>query len=126
MINAYQNKRLWKYILLAFALIIASGSLFYTSYLARNIAKSERTRAQVWSLSIRQVISADDNDFLPYVFAVRDSSIIPAIVTDEKGELQYARGLDSTKTFNPPLPETEQIKTRLNTIRITLIMSCRS
>jgi two-component system, sporulation sensor kinase D len=110
MINAYQNKRLWKYILLAFALIIASGSLFYTSYLARNIAKSERTRAQVWSLSIRQVISADDNDFLPYVFAVRDSSIIPAIVTDEKGELQYARGLDSTKTFNPPLPETEQIK----------------
>jgi two-component system, sporulation sensor kinase D len=110
MINAYQNKRLWKYILLAFALIIASGSLFYTNYLARNIAKSERTRAQVWSLSIRQVISADDNDFLPYVFAVRDSSIIPAIVTDEKGELQYARGLDSTKTFNPPVPEAQQEK----------------
>jgi two-component system, sporulation sensor kinase D len=110
MINAYQNKRLWKYILLAFAVIIASGSLFYTNYLSRNIAKSERTRAQVWALSIRQVISADDNDFLPYVFAVRDSSIIPAIVTDEKGELQYARGLDSTKTFNPPLPEAEQEK----------------
>jgi two-component system, sporulation sensor kinase D len=110
MINAYQNKRLWKYILLAFALIIASGSLFYTNYLARNIAKSERTRAQIWSLSIRQVISADDNDFLPYVFAVRDSSIIPAIVTDEKGELQYARGLDSTKTFNPPLPDAEPEK----------------
>ncbi|MFD2147765.1 sensor histidine kinase [Mucilaginibacter antarcticus] len=108
--NAYQNKRLWKYILLAFALIIASGSLFYTNYLARNIAKSERTRAQIWSLSIRQVVSTDDNDFLPYVFAVRDSSIIPAIVTDDKGELQYARGLDSTKTFNPPLPEDEQEK----------------
>ncbi|MES2809622.1 MAG: HAMP domain-containing sensor histidine kinase [Bacteroidota bacterium] len=110
MLNTYENKRLWKYILLAFALVIACGSLFYTRYLARNIAKSERTRAQIWSLSIRQVVSTDDNDFLPYVFAVRDSSIIPAIVTDEKGELQYARGLDSTKTFNPPLPEYEQEK----------------
>jgi two-component system, sporulation sensor kinase D len=105
MLNTYENKRLWKYILLAFALIIASGSLFYTNYLARNIAKSERTRAQVWAMSMKQVISADDNDFLPYIFAVRDSSIIPAIVTNEKGEFQYSRGLDSTKTFIPPIPE---------------------
>ncbi len=104
MINAYQNKRLWKYILFAFAVIIASGSLFYTNYLARNIAKSERTRAQVWALSMKQVISADDNDFLPYVFAVRDSSIVPAIVTDEKGDFQFAKGLDTTKTFIPPIP----------------------
>ncbi|MCC8427282.1 HAMP domain-containing sensor histidine kinase [Mucilaginibacter sp. UR6-11] len=108
--NAYQNKKLWKYILLAFALIIASGSLFYTNYLARNIAKSERTRAQIWALSIKQVISADDNDFLPYVFAVRDSSAIPAIVTNEKGEFQYARGLDSTKTFIPPVPDAVKTK----------------
>jgi two-component system, sporulation sensor kinase D len=99
MINAYQNKRLWKYILLAFAVIIASGSLFYTKYLVRNIAKSERNRAQIWALSMKQIISADDNDFLPYVFAVRDSSIIPAIVTDEKGDFISAKGLDSTKTF---------------------------
>ncbi len=105
MINAYQNKKLWKYILLAFAVIIASGSLFYTNYLARNIAKSERTRAQVWAMSMKQVISADDNDFLPYVFAVRDSSLVPAIVTDEKGDFQFAKGLDTTKTFIPPVPD---------------------
>jgi two-component system, sporulation sensor kinase D len=110
MINAYQNKRLWNYILLAFAVVIAGGSLFYTNYLARNIAKSERTRAQIWALSIKQVISADDNDFLPYVFAVRDSSIIPAIVTNEKGDFQYQRGLDSTKTFIPPIAEDVKVK----------------
>jgi len=105
MINAYQNIKLWKYILFAFAVVIASGSLFYTNYLVRNIARSERTRAQVWAMSMKQVISADDNDFLPYVFAVRDSSIIPAIVTNEKGEFQYSRGLDSNKTFIPPIPD---------------------
>ncbi|WP_299356404.1 HAMP domain-containing sensor histidine kinase [Mucilaginibacter sp.] len=112
--NAYQNKRLWKYILLAFAVIIASGSLFYTNYLARNIARSERTRAQVWAMSIKQVISADDNDFLPYVFAVRDSSLVPAIVTDEKGDFQFSKGLDTTKTFIPPVPDAVKDKNAPN------------
>jgi two-component system, sporulation sensor kinase D len=102
--NPYQQKKRWKYILIAFAVIIASGSLFYTSYLVKNIARSERTRAQVWALSMKQIISSDDNDFLGYVFAVRDSSIVPAIVTDENGRFLFTKGLDTTKTFikNPP------------------------
>jgi nitrogen-specific signal transduction histidine kinase len=96
--NPYQQKKRWKYSLLTFAVVIASGSLFYTSYLARNIAKSERTRAQVWAMSMKQVLASDDNDFLNYVFAVRDSSTVPAIVTDDKGDIQLSRGLDPTKT----------------------------
>jgi K+-sensing histidine kinase KdpD len=97
--NPYQQNRRWKYILLAFAVVIASGSLLYTRYLVRNIAKAERTRAQVWAISMKQVVASDDNDFLNYVFAVRDSSVVPAIVTNERGELELTRGLDSTKTF---------------------------
>lgn len=97
--NPYQQKKRWKYSLLAFATIIASGSLLYTNYLVRNIARSERTRAQVWAMSMKQVLASDDNDFLNYVFAVRDSSIVPAIVTDDRGDIQLSRGLDSTKTF---------------------------
>ena len=96
--NPYQQKKRWKYSLLTFAVIIASGSLLYTNYLVRNIAKSERTRAQIWAMSMKQVLASDDNDFLNYVFAVRDSSIVPAIVTDEKGDIQLSRGLDSSKT----------------------------
>ena len=96
--NPYQQKKRWKYSLLAFATIIASGSLLYTNYLVRNIARSERTRAQVWAMSMKQVLASDDNDFLNYVFAVRDSSIVPAIVTDEQGDIQLTRGLDTTKT----------------------------
>ena len=80
--NPYQQKKRWKYLLLVFAVIIASGSLLYTNYLVKHIAKSERTRAEVWAMSMKQVLGSDDNDFLNYVFAVRDSSIVPAIVTD--------------------------------------------
>ena len=96
--NPYQQKKRWKYSLLTFAVVIASGSLLYTQYLVRNIARSERTRAQVWAMSMKQVLASDDNDFLSYVFAVRDSSIVPAIVTNDKDDIQFWRGLDSTKT----------------------------
>ncbi|HZY38772.1 MAG TPA: HAMP domain-containing sensor histidine kinase [Mucilaginibacter sp.] len=97
--NPYQQKKRWKYSLLAFATVIASGSLLYTQFLVRNIAKSERSRAQVWAMSEKQVLASDDNDFLNYVFAVIDSTVVPAIVTDEQGDIQLSRGLDSTRVF---------------------------
>jgi len=90
-------------------MIIASGSLLYTNYLVKNIAKAERTRAQIWALSMKQVTASDDNDFLQYVFAVRDSSLVPAIVVDAKGSILYTRGLDSTKT-NIKVPDNEKVK----------------
>ena len=107
--NPYQQKKRWKYILIAFAIIIAGCSLLYTSYLVKNIAKSERTRAQVWAMSMKQMTASDDNDFLQYVMAVRDSSLVPAIVVDEKGDIKYVRGLDSTKT-NVKIPGDDKIK----------------
>jgi two-component system, sporulation sensor kinase D len=104
-LNPYQQKKRWKYSLISFAVVIASGSLIYTNYLVRNIAKAERTRAQLWALSIKQIISADDNDFLPYVFAVRDSLTVPAIITDENGNFISSKGLDTNRTFYPLPPE---------------------
>jgi len=97
--NPYQQRKRWKYSLLAFAVVIASGSLFYTGYLVSSIKQSERTRAEIWALSIKQITSSDDNDFLNYVFAVRDSLTVPAIIVDEKGDFITTKGLDSTKTY---------------------------
>ncbi|PWK69213.1 histidine kinase/DNA gyrase B/HSP90-like ATPase [Mucilaginibacter oryzae] len=108
--NPYQHKKRWKYLLLAFAVVIASGSLFYTSYLVKNIARSERTRAQVWAISMRQILASDDNDFLNYVFAVRDSLTVPAIITDGKGEIVTYRGLDTTRTAIKLEAETKKYK----------------
>lgn len=97
--NPYEHKRQWNYLLLVFAAIIASGSLFYTNYLVKNIAKAEHTRAEVWARTMQQQLSSEDNDFLNYVFIVRDSLSVPAIITDDHGEIKFAKGLDSTKTF---------------------------
>jgi len=109
--NPYQQRKRWKYLLLVFALIIASGSLFYTGYLVRSIKRSERTRAEIWAISIKQTVSSDDNDFLAYVFAVRDSLTVPAIIIDEKGDFITTRGLDSNKTYIQ-VPEIPGMKSK--------------
>ena len=100
--NPYTQKKRWKYLLLSFAVVIGGGSLLYTNYLVKSIEASERTRAQIWALTIKQIFSSDDSDFLNYVFAVRDSLSVPAIITDEKGEIVTTKGLDSTKIYIQP------------------------
>jgi two-component system, sporulation sensor kinase D len=107
--NPYQQRKRWKYSLLAFAVVIASGSLFYTGYLVKSIKKSEHTRAEIWALSIKQIAAADDNDFLQYVSTVRDSLSVPAIIVDDKGDFITTRGLDTTKTYIK-LPQSPGVK----------------
>lgn len=99
--NPYQNNQRWKFLLLIFAAIIAFASLWYTNYLVKNLAESERTRAQVWAMSTRNIfVMPDMNDeFITFIYAVRDSLEVPAIITDEYDNIQYARGLDTAKTY---------------------------
>ncbi|MFB9841454.1 sensor histidine kinase [Mucilaginibacter ginsenosidivorans] len=110
--NPYAQQRLWKYFLLAFALVIAFGSLLYTGYLVKNIKKSERTRAEMWALSMKQITASDDNDFLNYVFTVRDSLSVPAMIVDRQGDIITTKGLDSTKTYIklPAVPGVKNAK----------------
>lgn len=98
--NPNPNKPFWKFLLLAFAVLIAAVSLLYTNYLVRNISNAERTRAEVWALSNKKILEiADVNDeFITFIYSVRDSLEVPAIVTDSKGQIIFWKGLDSTKT----------------------------
>ncbi len=98
--NPYQSKRRWKFLLLAFAVLIAAASLWYTDYLVENISKSERTKAQLWALSIKNITEIIDinDDFITYISTVRDSLSVPAIVIDQDGNIINSKGLDSTKT----------------------------
>ncbi len=98
--NTYDQKRKWKFLLLAFAIIIAGASLWYTNYLVKNISIAERTRAEVWAKAQKEIASMYDanDEFLTLVYSIRDSLTLPAIVTDSKNNIIYYRGLDSTKT----------------------------
>ncbi len=99
--NPYEQKRRWKFLLLAFAIIIAGTSLWYSNYLVKNIAVAERTRAEVWALSNKKIIEIADinDDYITFIYSIRDSLEVPAIVTNEKDTILYYRGLDTSKTY---------------------------
>ncbi|WP_140937224.1 sensor histidine kinase [Sphingobacterium lumbrici] len=99
--NPYRyNKQLWKFLLLLFAVIIGVASLVYTNYLVKSLSKSERTKAEVWAMSTRSIVTMPDVDdqFISFIYAVRDSLTLPAIITDQKGNIIFWRDLDATKT----------------------------
>jgi len=99
--NPYDRKRRWKFILLAFAVVIAGASVWYTDYLVKNISKAERTRAELWAKSTRNIIAMPDvnDEFITFIYSMRDSLAIPAIVADSADNILTWRGLDSTKTY---------------------------
>lgn len=98
--NPYAQKKRWKFLLLAFAIAIASASLFYSYYLVKNISYSERTKAEVWAMSTKKIVEIEDinDEFLTYIYSIRDSLTLPAIVTNERDSIIYWKGLDSAKT----------------------------
>ncbi len=98
--NPYEKKRRWKFLLLAFAIVIGGASLLYTSYLVKNISKAERTRAEVWAKAQREIFLLSDvnDEFFTLIYSIRDSLSVPAIVVDPNDRIIYTRGLDSTKT----------------------------
>ncbi|WP_257666197.1 sensor histidine kinase [Parapedobacter tibetensis] len=101
--NPYQyNQQRWKFTLLIFAALIAAASLLYTNYLVRNLSKSERTKAEVWAMSTRSIITMPDVDdeMITFIYAVRDSLSLPAIIADSRDSIIYWRDLDSTKVLD--------------------------
>jgi two-component system, sporulation sensor kinase D len=95
----YENKRRWKYLLLFFAIVIALSSLAYTDFLVKSIAKSERTRAELWAKSIKSMFETDNDEMMNFLFIIRDSLPVPAIVTNEKDSIITYQGLDTNKTY---------------------------
>src|SRR5690606_28985960 len=98
--NPYQYSQRWKFLLLIFAAIIAAASLWYTNFLVENLSASERTRAEVWAISTQNIYAMPDinDELITYIYQVRDSLAVPAIITDEKDSIIYWKGLDTTRT----------------------------
>ena len=98
--NQYERKRRWKIILFAFAAIIVGASVLYTGYLVRNISTAERTRAELWAKSTQNIVAMPDvnDEYITFIYSMRDSLSVPAIVVDSAENIITWRGLDSTKT----------------------------
>jgi signal transduction histidine kinase len=85
-------------ILAAIAIIIVSGSVIYSRYLSRKIAKDETQRVENWVEAQRTIMNSENESIPPLAIKIIQENVdIPIIETDEKDSITNYRNLDSTK-----------------------------
>lgn len=95
MLRQYFN---WRTLLALVAILIVTGTIFYSNYLAGKIAVDERLKVEQWVEAGKFIITApvDADTKLPSLIRNEQKSI-PIIETDEKDSIVSYINIDSTK-----------------------------
>jgi len=123
-VNIYSKKQRWKLLLVAIALLIGVGSLYYTNRLVQRLAIQERHKVELWAKGTKFLAtSADQNADLSFVFeVVKSNTTIPLILTDGDSKIISLRNFDDEKSsdtvyqavqFNRILARNEPIEIEL-------------
>ncbi|HEX3024226.1 MAG TPA: HAMP domain-containing sensor histidine kinase, partial [Chitinophagaceae bacterium] len=89
----------WRTSLAFIAICIVSGTIFYSQYLAKKIAKGERRNVEAWVEAQKTILLASDSSNLNLAVKISsDNNSIPIIETNEKDSItgNYVN-LDSSK-----------------------------
>ncbi|MBC7830146.1 MAG: HAMP domain-containing histidine kinase [Chitinophagaceae bacterium] len=101
----------WRTGLAIIAIAIISGTIFYSQFLARKIAKDERQRVEIWVEAGKLLVtdSTGLSDKLVGII-ISENNTIPIIQTDEKGNIIDHINLDSAKVVE----DTGYVPKKLN------------
>jgi two-component sensor histidine kinase len=87
----------WRTLLALVAISIVTGTIFYSRYLARKIAKEEREKVEQWVEASKSILNPSITDTrLPFKI-ITDNDDIPIIETNEKDSITSFANLDSAK-----------------------------
>ncbi len=93
----------WRTGLAIIAIAIISGTIFYSQFLAKKIAKDERKKVEIWVEAGKLLVSDSTglSDKLVGII-IAENNTIPIIQTDEKGNIIDHINLDSAKVAENP------------------------
>ena len=113
----------WRTGLALIAILIVSGTIFYSQYLSRKIAKEERQKVEQWVEASKSLLNPDNVETALSFKIITDNDDIPIIETNEKDSItdyvnidsaqmakdnQYlTRKLKSLRSINEPLIYTD-------------------
>ncbi len=96
MFRQYLN---WRTALAFIAILIVSGTIFYSQYLARKIKAEEKLRVEQWFKAGKFIISAPDSVDISFASQiVTENRTIPIIETNEKDSISNFINLDTART----------------------------
>ena len=88
----------WRTGLALVAIFIVSGTIIYSQYLAKKIAREERQKVEQWAKAGQSLISSPENsDTRLASFILIENKSIPIIWTDEKDNIIEHANIDSAK-----------------------------
>jgi hypothetical protein len=85
----------WRSLLALLAIIIVSGTIFYSQYLAKKIAEEERQKVEEWVAASKSILNGTDLT-LPNLIRNGQQSI-PIIETNENDSIMGYINLDSSR-----------------------------
>jgi two-component sensor histidine kinase len=88
----------WRSLLALIAILIVSGTIWYSSYLADKIEQEEKQKVEEWIEANKSLLNLNNLDTrLPFKI-VQDNTDIPIIETDDKDSVISYINLDSAKS----------------------------
>ncbi len=85
--NIYDNKSAWKWFLVALALLIGGGSLWYTNRLVKVLAEGEKRQIELYAKGLQAITSSESGTNLTFLFQeiIETNHRIPVVLTDTEG-----------------------------------------
>ena len=92
----------WRTTLALIAILIVSGTIFYSQYLARKIKGEEKLRVEQWFKAGKFIISAPDSVDIGFATLIlTENKTIPIIETNEKDSITNYINLDTARAADP-------------------------
>ncbi len=87
----------WRTLIALIAILIASGTIFYSQYLARKIEKDERIKVEQWVEASKSILDVNNTETKLAFKIIKDNIDIPIIQTDEKDNILGYVNIDTVK-----------------------------
>ena len=102
----------WRTLVAIIAILIASGTIVYSRYLANKIAMEEKQKVEEWVEAGKFILDASNeaDTRLPFKIIQNNENDVPIIETDEKDSIIQFINLDSIKIANDRSYLTNKLK----------------
>jgi signal transduction histidine kinase len=87
----------WRNLLALLAILIVTGTVFYSRYLAKKIAAEERLKVQQWVAASKSIIENPANDITLANLIRNEQTSVPIIETNEQDSIISYINLDTAK-----------------------------
>ena len=110
----YRQVFSWRIALAFVAILIVTGTIFYSKYLANKIAWEEKQKVQEWVEASTSILNPNNSEDTRLALKIiRDNNDIPIIWTNERDSIIDHRNLDSIKVIS----EKNYVQEKLKTLR---------